>query len=413
VRGGPTRRWSRWTGRDLNPRPPVCKTGDLPLIYQPLVNATFRPLFLTAARTLAVLANDRSPRPWNDSARGEAGQSKSTLPVWPCPLKLSAFTIVDAFPPGTDPARDRHGEVLRLASHADRFGWAGFWVAEHHFHPGGTCPSAPVLLGACGQRTERIRLGSMVSVLAFHDPIRLAEQYALLDRLVHGRVNLGLGSGYIPLEFEGFGIDPASKRERFDRALALFLSALKGEEIARGSAAPTGIRLNIRPVQQPHPPVWIAVQRREALPFVAQKGMSVALIPYATVAGLDELAEQIREFRRHVPAGGHAEVAVAVHIYAGPHVPEARASLQRYLDGRLATQSTFYQQKVQHDPRHAAAETIERSGLALIGSPSEVRKGLDAFRAIGVDEILGILDFGGLPFEYVQETVETLGVPRS
>ncbi|MFZ1024153.1 MAG: LLM class flavin-dependent oxidoreductase [Thermoplasmata archaeon] len=348
-------------------------------------------------------------RTGEDAAGGDAGQSKSTLPVWSRPLKLSAFTIVDAFPPGTDPARDRHEEVVRLASHADRFAWNGFWVAEHHFHPGGTCPSAPVLLAACGQRTERIRLGSMVSVLAFHDPIRLAEQYALLDRMVQGRVNLGLGSGYIPVEFEGFGIDPSTKRERFDRSLALFLSALKGEEIAREGASSTGVRLNIRPIQQPHPPVWIAVQRREALPFVAQKGLSVALIPYATVAGLDELAEQIREFRRHVPAGGRAEVAVAVHLYAGPHVAEAHASLQKYLDGRLTTQSTFYQQKVQHDPRHASAETIEQSGLALIGSPPEVRKGLEAYRAIGVDEILGILDFGGLRFEYVQETVESLG----
>lgn len=320
---------------------------------------------------------------------------------------------MDAFPPGTDESRDRHGEVVCLASHADRFGWNGFWVAEHHFHPGGTCPSAPVLLAACGQRTERIRLGSMVSVLAFHDPVRLAEQYALLDRLVHGRVNLGVGSGYIPLEFEGFGIDPSTKRERFDKSLALFLSALKGEEIVRDGAPATGIRLNIRPVQQPHPPVWIAAQRREALPFVAQKGVSVALIPYATVAGLDELAEQIREFRHHVPAGGCAEVATAVHLYAGSHVAEAHASLQRYLDGRLATQSTFYQQKVQHDPRHASAETIEQSGLALIGSPPEIRKKLDAYRAIGVDEILGILDFGGLPFEYVLETVEALGTASS
>jgi alkanesulfonate monooxygenase SsuD/methylene tetrahydromethanopterin reductase-like flavin-dependent oxidoreductase (luciferase family) len=344
-----------------------------------------------------------------DGSSGGTGQSKSTLSAWCRRLKLSAFTIVDALPPGMDPSRDRHAEVVRLASHADRFGWNGFWVAEHHFHPGGTCPSAPVLLSACGAGTKRIRLGSMVSVLPFHDPVRLAEQYALLDRLVQGRVNLGVGSGYIPLEFEGFGIDPSTKRERFDRALALFLSALKGEEIVRDGGPATGVRLNIRPIQQPHPPVWIAAQRREALPFVAQKGLSVALIPYATVSSLDELAEQIREFRRHVPPGAPAEVAVAVHVYAGAHVAEAHASLQRYLDGRLATQSTFYQQKVQHDPRHGSAETIEQSGLALIGGPKEVRQQLDAYRAIGVDEILGILDFGGLPFEFVQETVETLG----
>ncbi len=322
------------------------------------------------------------------------------------------FTIVDGFPTGTEPSRDRYAEVLRLAEEADRHAWNAFWVAEHHFQLGGICPSAPVLLSACGQRTKRIRLGSMVSVLPFHDPIRLAEQYALLDRLTQGRVNLGVGSGYIPLEFEGFGIDPSTKRERFDRSLSRFLAALKGEDIRPEGAKGAEIRLNVRPVQQPHPPVWVAVQRREALPHVAQKRLSVALIPYATVAGLEELAEEIREFRRHVPGTGTSEVAVALHIYAGDHPAEARSSLQRYLDGRLATQSTFYQRKVQEDSRHGSAETIERSGLALIGGPSDVREKLDAFRAIGVDEILGILDFGGLPLEYVLETIRALSPAR-
>jgi alkanesulfonate monooxygenase SsuD/methylene tetrahydromethanopterin reductase-like flavin-dependent oxidoreductase (luciferase family) len=324
------------------------------------------------------------------------------------PLKLSVFTVVDGFPAGSDPERDRYAEVLRLAQEADRAGWHGFWVAEHHFHAGGTCPSAPVLLSACGQRTERIRLGSMVSVLPFHDPVRLAEQYALLDRLVGGRVNLGVGSGYIPLEFEGFGIDPSTKRERFEQSLSRLLSALKGEEWMPEGTPDRKIRLNVRPRQQPHPPVWIAVQRREALPFVAKKGVSVALIPYATVSGLDELAEEIREFRRHVPEGVRSEVAVALHLYAGAHVEQARASFQRYLDERLATQSTFYQQKVQHDPHSASAETIERSGLALLGRPKEIRERLDAFRAIGVDEVLGILDFGGIPFDYVQESLQAM-----
>jgi len=266
-----------------------------------------------------------------------------------------------------------------------------------------------VLLAACGQRTRRIRLGVLVSVLPFHRPIELAEQYAMVDRLTGGRLNLGVGSGYIPLEFEGFGVDPATKRERFDRNLEVLLTALDGGEVTSDEPNATPVRLNVLPVQRPHPPLWIAVQRREAIPFVARRDVSLALVPYATVANLEELGSQIREFRTQLPSGSRAEVAVAVHLYAGDRVDRARTALQQYLDSRLATQSAFYQDKVRRDPRHASAATIESSGFALFGAPREVAARLAAYRAAGVDEVLGIFDFGGLPNEEACASVQRLG----
>ena len=271
------------------------------------------------------------------------------------------------------------------------------------------CPSPPVLLAACGQRTIRLRLGVLVSVLPFHNPIELAEQYALVDRLLGGRLNLGVGSGYIPLEFEGFGVDPETKRERFDSAFETLLTGLKGKPIRLPGPNGASVTLNVRPVQDPHPPIWIAVQRREALPYVARKGTSVALVPYATVQNVGELGEEIREFRHHLPEGQKAEVAIALHLYAGPHPERARVALQRYLDSRLATQSTFYQDKVRHDPRHASAETIERTGFALFGSARDVLAKMVEFREAGADEILGIYDFGGLPQKEVRNSVRELG----
>ena len=129
-------------------------------------------------------------------------------------MKLSAFSVVDEVP-----GRDRYREILDLAEAAEEGGLSGLWVAEHHFNPAGVCPSPPVLLAACGARTRRLRLGALVSVLPFHRPVDVAEEYSLLDRITGGRVNLGLGSGYIPTEFEGFGIDPASRHERFRRSV--------------------------------------------------------------------------------------------------------------------------------------------------------------------------------------------------
>jgi alkanesulfonate monooxygenase SsuD/methylene tetrahydromethanopterin reductase-like flavin-dependent oxidoreductase (luciferase family) len=128
-------------------------------------------------------------------------------------VRLSAFTVADAYADRTGSA-DRLLEVVRLARTVEGSGLSSLWVAEHHFHAGGVCPSPPVLLAACAGGTSTLRLGSMVSVLPFHRPIDLAEEYATLDRILSGRLNFGVGSGYIPMEFEGFGVDPAKADPR-------------------------------------------------------------------------------------------------------------------------------------------------------------------------------------------------------
>jgi alkanesulfonate monooxygenase SsuD/methylene tetrahydromethanopterin reductase-like flavin-dependent oxidoreductase (luciferase family) len=312
-------------------------------------------------------------------------------------VRLSVFSVLDPFPSEVDFAgRNRYSELLSLADAAERSGLQTVWVAEHHFLASGLCPAPPILLAAMGARTRRIRLGSLVSVLPFHSPIEIAEQYAMLDQLTGGRLNFGVGSGYIPAEFEGFGLDPKDKRDRFDRALETILAAFRGEEVRAEAPGARPVHLNVRPRQQPSPPIWVAAQRREALPFVARKGFSLALIPYATVRDVAELADEIREYRAALPKGQTATVSAAVHIYAGTAPDRARAAFQRYLDTRLQTQSAFYQQKVRSDPGHASAHGLEEAGLTMIGGLNEVEERAHAFADAGVDELLGIFDFGGL-----------------
>ena len=324
-------------------------------------------------------------------------------------MRLGAFSVVDAYPALPGEASDRLAQVVALAEQVEAAGLSSLWVAEHHFHAGGVCPSPSVVLAACGMRTRRIRLGSLVSVLPFHRPIDVAEEFAVVDRLSGGRLNLGVGSGYLEAEFAGFGVVPAEKRERFDTALAFVRTALSGEPVRPGGTSAPPVTLNVLPVQRPHPPIWVAVQRREAIAHVAHQGLSIALIPYATIDRLEELGEEIRDYRRALPPGARGEVAAAVHLYVGKDAGLARAAFRRYVESRLATGSTFLQRKTQDRPEHASPEAIERSGLALFGTAEEIRPQLEGLARLGVDELLGIFDFGGLPWEVVAGSVRAAG----
>src|SRR5437879_2910092 len=198
-------------------------------------------------------------------------------------MRFGIFSVVDHYPaelPRT--SAQFYGELLEQVEAAEALGFDSFWIAEHHFHEYGGIPSPPVWLAAAAQRTSRIRLGAAVVVLPFRNPLQVAEEYAMVDILSNGRLNLGTGSGYLTHEFDGFGVSPEDKRERFDEALDIVLEAWKGERFSYDGRYHTirAVALNVRPLQRPRPPIWIAVLRNEAAAHVGKKGFPVMMIPY-------------------------------------------------------------------------------------------------------------------------------------
>ncbi|MGK9219489.1 MULTISPECIES: putative FMN-dependent luciferase-like monooxygenase [unclassified Microbacterium] len=135
------------------------------------------------------------------------------------------------------PAADRYRFALEQIAQAEESGFASAWIAQHHFgeHEGGL-PSPFVLLAAAAERTTRIGLGTAVLTLPIDDPVRAAEDAAVLDRLSDGRVQLGVASGGTPSSFAAFGQDAARRREIFADHFAVFLDALEGRGI-RGTAS--------------------------------------------------------------------------------------------------------------------------------------------------------------------------------
>lgn len=146
-------------------------------------------------------------------------------------MRFGIFSVADHHPELGRTPRQLYAELIEQAQLAEDLGYGSFWVAEHHFHHYGIVPAPAVFLTAIAQHTQTIRLGTGVVVCPFHHPLRVAEDYALLDILSGGRLNFGAGSGYLAHEFAGFNIDPQEKRQRFDENLDVILRAWRGERL--------------------------------------------------------------------------------------------------------------------------------------------------------------------------------------
>lgn len=158
-----------------------------------------------------------------------------------------------AFPGGASHAA-LYQAAVEMAEYADRHGFYGIVLSEHHGVSDGYMPSPVVLAGAMAARTKSVRLQFMAIIAPLHDPLRLAEDLAVLDNLSHGRVDVTVAGGYVPFEFEMFGRAMKDRGPLVEEAIATLKSAWTGEPFEfRGRQA----RITPRPFQSPHPPIWM------------------------------------------------------------------------------------------------------------------------------------------------------------
>lgn len=230
-----------------------------------------------------------------------------------------------------------YARALQRIEIMDRTGYDAVWLAEHHFTGYSVCPSVHMMGVHVADRTERIRIGMAVSLAAFYHPLRLAEEVALLDMLSGGRVNWGAGRGFDPIEFGVFGVPVAESAARFQEAVEIVLAAWQSERLVWSGRFWTfdGVEVLPKPLQQPHPPTWLAAGSPPAISWAAQRGYSILLGPHQTFG---EIAASREAYRRELEANGHS--------FAGRELPMARL---------IAVAET-----------DAAAEEIARAGVDWI-----------------------------------------------
>ncbi len=321
-------------------------------------------------------------------------------------MKLGIFSVADHYPmQSARSLRQLYQELLEQSQAADELGFHSFWVAEHHFHEYGSVPRPAIWLSSAAQLTKRIKLGSAVVVLPFDNPVRVAEDFAMVDVLSNGRLVLGVGSGYLAHEYAGFGIDPDQRRDRFDEALAILLEAWKGRRFSfHGRYFKfDNVQLNVVPIQEPTPPISIAILREEAAKFVAQQQLSIMMIPYATTENVEDLSPVVKgykqEFIERDGTGGSGEVRFAIHAHCAVSEREAidvaRDAMDRYVSSRLYAKQRSFQ-------------SLASRGLIGIGQPEEVLRVARIYQAMGTTELLLIANFGALPHKKVLRSLELI-----
>ncbi|MGE0878780.1 MAG: LLM class flavin-dependent oxidoreductase [Acidimicrobiia bacterium] len=180
---------------------------------------------------------------------------------------------------------DVYAETLDLIELADEVGIDHVWLSEHHFTEDGHCPSLLPLAGAIAARTKRIRISSYVFLLPLHDPLRVAEDVAVLDVISNGRMELGVGLGYRIEEFEGFGIDRKHRASRMEEACQILLTAWTQDNWTFSGRHHEYRNVSVypKPVQRPHPKLWISGRNDIAASRAARfrTPLLVAPQPYA------------------------------------------------------------------------------------------------------------------------------------
>jgi alkanesulfonate monooxygenase SsuD/methylene tetrahydromethanopterin reductase-like flavin-dependent oxidoreductase (luciferase family) len=246
---------------------------------------------------------------------------------------VNFFPVVD---PAHKSATAYYDETLRLVELAEALDFEHVQTVEHYFTGyGGYCPDPVTLLTAAAARTSRIRITTGAVVPAFTHPVKLAGKLAMLDHLSHGRLDVGFGRGFLPSEFEAFGVPMDESRARFDEGVAACVRLWREEDVVfEGRFHRFGpVTLLPRPLQAPHPPVFIAsATSAESCAAAGTAGHHLQVVPSVTSA--EQLSGMLQKYRAAWDEAGHDPAARRIQIkytcYLADDAAEARRTGAHY-----------------------------------------------------------------------------------
>ena len=307
-------------------------------------------------------------------------------------------------------------ERLKLLEYADSAGFFCYHLSEHHFTPLSLAASPGIFLAAAAQRTRTMRLGPLVYLLPFYDPVRLAQEICMLDHLCMGRLELGVGRGISPVEAAQYNIDFQQSRSIFQEALDIVLSALttgtveyEGEHFRYHD-----VQMSMHPHQQPYPPLWYPTTNLQSVPWAAHNGINTAHVFHPASTAKIQFDLYKADWQKHLMddnrLNGHVDfpkMGLVRHLYIAPTdrqaEQECRPAFEAWYD-KINHYWTKYGSKnlaIMSD-----YDDLVQKEVVIRGSPSSVEDQVHrAVEESGANYFCPVFAFGNLNYTQVMNSM--------
>jgi alkanesulfonate monooxygenase SsuD/methylene tetrahydromethanopterin reductase-like flavin-dependent oxidoreductase (luciferase family) len=279
-------------------------------------------------------------------------------------------------------------DFINYVKDAEDLGFESIFLVEHHFTGAGQLSASLNLLSYLAACTTRIRLGTAVVVLPWHNPVLLAEEIATLDVLSGGRVELGVGRGYRKVEFEQFCIPMEEAQERYSECLEVMLKAWT----TQGRFSHHGKRWHFKdivvepaPRQQPHPPIWMAGGTQGGIGYVASQNYGLLLDQLAT---MDQVEQRVRWYVDGLAAKGLPRDASRVGVTRALTIVATEEERRKAMERRKETFKSIGDLARRGDGPTSYDEMVAADDAGLIGTPEEIVEKLRDLAARGVEYVL-------------------------
>ena len=347
---------------------------------------------------------ERRPRAWSDAAMADR-------------LKFGYFTLSDNSVGYGERRRDP-GELIKdvvyQAIAAEGLGYHSAWLPEHHFGFFGVLPTPAQALTFIAARTSRLRLAPATVLLPCTQPIRTAEEFAVLDVLSDGRAVFSAGRGYDEREYNGFEIPFAESRTRFDEELLIVRKAWTEENWTFPNGEHHRITEPItvvpKPIQKPHPPIYVACFSEPTMRMAAEQGFHIIFAPFAASMVFGSLANAVAKFKELATAAGYPDSrAMCSYFTCIADTPEEKLKAQERLLYYLTNFIPAVPQDPEKTPPHIRyfidiADRVKRmkpqdlgERSIVTGTVDEVIHQFEQVEAAGIEEVICYFNFGLLP----------------
>jgi alkanesulfonate monooxygenase SsuD/methylene tetrahydromethanopterin reductase-like flavin-dependent oxidoreductase (luciferase family) len=321
--------------------------------------------------------------------------------------------------------RDVYVNELRLAELAEPLGFESVWGVEHHFTDYTMCPDVLQFLSYMAGRTRTIQLGSMVVVLPWHDPMRVAEEVSMLDNLSGGRLILGMGRGAGKVEFDGFRLSMDESRSRFVECAEMLLRGLEQGYCEYDGAFVKQPRAAIRPApfKSFRGRTYAAAVSPESVQIMAELGVGILIIPQKPWKEVARELHAYRDVYRRVNGVDAPPPISAGWTFCDASADRAHEMARRYIGGYYQTVLDHYQFQGDHlahtrgyEYYGKMAEKIQQYGtdtvvdyfmnLQVWGTPEQCyEKILDIHARTGNSHYVGVFGYAGMPYDEAERNL--------